>query len=100
MKVLFILLTSIFIVTTLIGCSSGNEGEEFNKLNQNINEEMGTDVFLPQFDDLDVSFAYVSYTSDGEAESVDVQYSESVAEEVVDHMEYQNTEILYGPYNV
>ncbi|QOY36615.1 hypothetical protein AWH56_002765 [Anaerobacillus isosaccharinicus] len=79
MRYFSLLLFSIFLVTAGIGCSSdkGSE-EEVKKLNQSINEEMGTEVFLPQFDDLELSFEYVSYISGGKARSVDVQYSKSV----------------------
>ncbi|WP_096154090.1 MULTISPECIES: hypothetical protein [Bacillus] len=101
MRYFSILIVSIILVTAGFGCSSDKEGkEEFKNLNQRINEEIGKEVFLPQFDDLDLSFAYVSYNNEGKARSVDVQYSKSVSEDIVEHMEYPNTEILYGPYNV
>ncbi|MDG5787331.1 hypothetical protein QA612_07475 [Evansella sp. AB-P1] len=99
MRFFSILLVSIFLITAVVGCSNDIENEEIKNLNQKINEEMDTEVFLPQFDDLDLSFAYVSYSNNGEARSVDLQYSKNTAEDVVDHMEYSNIKILYGPYN-
>lgn len=95
MRGFFILL----LVIAGAGCSNDTKSEEIKDLSQNINEEMGIDVYLPHFDDLDISFAYVSYRNDNEPRSIDIQYSKSVDEEVIDNMDNPNINILYGPYS-
>ncbi|MDQ0254833.1 hypothetical protein J2S74_002212 [Evansella vedderi] len=65
-----------------------------------INEEMDTEVHLPVFEDLDISFVYVTYYNNGDARYVDIHYSEDVDEEVVEIREYQDRKFLYGPYDL
>lgn len=103
-----LLLISFLLLITLLGCGNDKQGEEEHQyLSTVISEHMGTEVHLPAYKDLDISFVY-SYNADGGGKSVDVFYTQdkgklnkhySNRDEVKLAEEQMNMQILYGPYD-
>jgi len=93
------LLVLFSLVSLILGCSNENTGKGIKILNSKINQEMGTEVYIPQFEGLEVSLAYISYDTFGDPSSIVIQYSQNPGNILLEFIEHPNVKALYGPYD-
>lgn len=98
-----LILFCILFTTILMGCTDKNP-EEVMELNDIVNEQMGVEILIPEYKNLDVYVAYVSFYEDGEPKQANIQYSKnkgSLNEEYAREIEeLSNLKVLCGPYEV
>lgn len=99
---------SFLLLITLLGCGNKNMGDESQTWRTLINEHMGSEVQVPEYEDLDISKVYVTYHKNGEPTSFSIVYTQdkgdlnehfTSSENRREFEEVYNSKILYDKFD-